>query len=335
MTPQLKTISPTRFGCQMFRWNRKPRWTLAVAILNLLLPTTAYGQVADKDPAVRLRTDLVLLDVQVLNKKTGRMVGKLRKEDFLLQEDGVRQEITHFSQDKLPLSVVLLVDVSGSVQRGMSQIRDGALYALQRLKPDDEIALVAFATSVRMIQEFTKDKRLVAEKIAEINNTAQVGKMTFLNEGIYQAVRYWKDSPNPNCRRVLITITDNVSSQPLLWGHSENAVLRELLELDTMVCGLLVNAKSAPKLFRFAARGDVKTYAEKTGGVVFAVKKETVERAWLELIEHIRTRYAIGYTSTNTKNDGKLRKIKLLTLPEIEVREGKLQVLCRQGYYAR
>src|SRR5262249_40269984 len=62
---------------------------------------------------VKIDTDLVVTDALVVSKKTGRVIGDLKREDFLLYEDGVRQEITHFSQDKLPLSVMLLLDVSG------------------------------------------------------------------------------------------------------------------------------------------------------------------------------------------------------------------------------
>src|SRR5262245_24016557 len=95
---------------------------------------------------IRLGTSLVVLDAQVLNRRTGAVVGGLKREDFLIHENGVRQEITHFSQDKLPLSIILLLDLSGSVRPYVEQIRDGALQALSRLKPEDEVALLAFAT---------------------------------------------------------------------------------------------------------------------------------------------------------------------------------------------
>src|SRR5437773_10494630 len=59
---------------------------------------------------IRLAVDLVVLDALVIQQKTGRVAGNLNKEDFLVAEDGVRQQITHFSQDTLPLSVILLID---------------------------------------------------------------------------------------------------------------------------------------------------------------------------------------------------------------------------------
>src|SRR6476646_3824053 len=58
---------------------------------------------------VKIDVDLVKVDALVLQKNTARIVGGLNKEDFLLYEDGVKQEITHFSQDQLPLSVVVAI----------------------------------------------------------------------------------------------------------------------------------------------------------------------------------------------------------------------------------
>src|SRR6185369_7502796 len=59
---------------------------------------------------VKIDVDLVKIDALVLQKNTARIVGGLQKEDFLLYEDGIKQEITHFSQDQLPHSVVVAID---------------------------------------------------------------------------------------------------------------------------------------------------------------------------------------------------------------------------------
>src|ERR1044072_4773809 len=62
------------------------------------------------EDVVKVDVDLVKIDALVLQKNTARIVGGLNKEDFLLYEDGIKQELTHFSQDELPLSVVLAID---------------------------------------------------------------------------------------------------------------------------------------------------------------------------------------------------------------------------------
>ena len=78
-------------------------------------PAVAQLRQPNQNEAIRLRGELVVLDAQVLHKKTALAVGNFTKEDFAVYEDGVKQHISTFSQDKLPLSVVILMDVSGSV----------------------------------------------------------------------------------------------------------------------------------------------------------------------------------------------------------------------------
>src|SRR5437868_6420075 len=120
----------------------------------------------DKEPAevIKVNTELVVFDAQVIDKKTKRVIGDLTKDDFELSDNGARQQISYFSRDELPLSIMLLLDVSGSVRPILHQIRDGALNALQRLRPQDQVAVVAFANTSRLAQNFTNDRKLAAQK---------------------------------------------------------------------------------------------------------------------------------------------------------------------------
>src|SRR5437899_3714141 len=111
---------------------------------------------------VKVNTDLVVFDAQVIDKKTKRVVGDLNKEDFELSDNGVKQQISYFSRDELPLSIILLLDVSGSVRPIIHDIRDGARNALQRLKPQDQVAVMAFANTSKLAQDFTNDRNLVS-----------------------------------------------------------------------------------------------------------------------------------------------------------------------------
>jgi hypothetical protein len=86
----------------------------------------AWGQqTTATDPTIRVNVDLVQVDVQVLQKKTRRAVGFLSTEDFQLYENGVRQTIAQFSQNQLPLSVVLLFDLTFSVQPVLKPLASG------------------------------------------------------------------------------------------------------------------------------------------------------------------------------------------------------------------
>ena len=129
------------------------KWlTLSLLSLPLILVQPVLSPVASqtrertvsqtKDDVVKVEVDLVVLDALVMNQRTGRVVGSLKQDDFILYEDGVKQQITHFSQDTLPLSVLLLVDRGGCLDPFGSQVRRATLEALSRLKPTDEVALM-------------------------------------------------------------------------------------------------------------------------------------------------------------------------------------------------
>src|SRR5262249_39251366 len=160
------------------------------------------------------------LDAEVIRKKTGDVVGGLARNDFVLTENDARQDIAYFSQDSLPLSVLILLDVSTSVWPNTLQLRSGALKVLELLKPEDEVALMTFAGSRRVDLNFVKDKGLAAEAIRVAKPDGLMGG-TYIGEAVYQAADYMQKASNPEGRRVIIAISDDISTvkPPLL--HSE------------------------------------------------------------------------------------------------------------------
>ena len=322
------------------------RSVLASLLLCSYLGVVSHSQTRTSEPAkdvLRLNADLVVIDAQVIDKKTAQAIGRLKREDFLLTEDDIRQEISHFSQDQLPLSILLLLDTSGSVWDLINEVRDRAARSLEYLKDDDEVALMATASRTELIQDFTPDRQLIADKIGSIDKQALGHRGILLHEAVYQAAKHLNRAANPASRRVIIVVTDNISTQMLGMGHSEREALDEVYETGVVVNGLKINDIDAMVLkFNplyhgvkgFLFRGNIHDYAEKTGGVVVSTSKSQVDQHLTELITTLRTRYTIGYMSTNTKQDGKFRKIKVKLVPEVEKRQGKPAVIARKGYYA-
>lgn len=292
-----------------------------------------------QDEPVQLNTELVLVDVQVIEKETGRVVGNLKKEDFLVYEDGVRQAITHFSRDELPLSIVLLVDMSSSVLPVFQSIRDGVLGALQLLKPEDEVALVAFASKARVMQSFTKDRARIAEQLAQIKETARVGGGTLLNVGMYMAVEHLRAAANPASRRVVIAVTDNISQGR--HKPSRKEMLEQVTEEGATVCALVVKSwfSKTQGAILFAGKifptPDVREYAKATGGYVMNADKAEFAAKLTELLTMLRSRHTLAFVSSNRKPDGKFRKLKVLLTPQAQKPQGERVVLARRGYYAR
>src|SRR5438552_16983602 len=141
---------------------RSPSFLIAVAVFSLAgVCHTSVAQQKEPTDVIKVNTDLVVFDAQVIDKKSKRVIGDLTKDDFEITENGVKQSVSYFSRDELPLSIMLMLDVSGSVRPILHQIRDGALNALQRLKPEDQVAVMAFGTTHELVQGLTKDRALV------------------------------------------------------------------------------------------------------------------------------------------------------------------------------
>src|SRR5271170_1272091 len=116
---------------------------------------------AHSDAIFRSSTELVVVDVLVERKKTGLPLRSLTRDDFEVYEDKLRQQITQFSLDTVPLSVVFLFDMTDSVRPVLKPLADGALAALNHLKPEDEIAVMLYAARADVTQDFTTDHALV------------------------------------------------------------------------------------------------------------------------------------------------------------------------------
>src|SRR5690349_13204294 len=117
----------------------------------LLLTTAALAQ-------FKATTELVVIDALVESKKNGLPVGGLQRTDFEVYEDKVRQEITQFSRDATPLSIVFLFDMTESVRPVLKPLARGAVGALEHLKPEDEVAVMLYAARADVTQSFTTDR---------------------------------------------------------------------------------------------------------------------------------------------------------------------------------
>jgi Ca-activated chloride channel family protein len=302
-------------------------------------------QAPPDDQVIRVNVNLVQLDVQVLQKKTGRPVGSLSKDDFKLYEDGVEQRIAQVSRDQLPLSVVLLFDLTFSVQPVLKPLAAGALNALEHLKPEDEVAVMVYSSSAQLLQDFTRDRHKVVSAIEKASEM-QSGDAAYFNQAVFQAAEQLGKATNSRNRRTIIWFTDNVPNIPSDKQHSEGDAFREVLETGTVVFTLL--ERSAVSDFFIATfskdplfaplrmrnhPGDVHKYAERTGGEVMKSSKDEVSSKLAKMIDEIRTRYTIAYYPSVQQSKGKFCTIKLRIAPEVEKREGKLLVRTKIGYY--
>jgi VWFA-related protein len=305
---------------------------LGVAILVAVLPAISFAQQPEPMDIVKVSTDLVVFDAQVIDKKSKRTIGDLTRDDFTITENGVKQEVSYFSRDEVPLSIILLLDVSRSVRPIIHEIRDGALNALQRLKPEDEVAVMAFGTTYQLVQDFTKDRPLVSQKIESATATESLGSGTFLSSALESAATHMQKAPAPGSRRVIIVVTDNIAITP---DRETKYIVDELWDTGTVVYGLIVQAAFG-KLFKVMSLGQlskgVNDFVERTGGEIVGADKKEVDVKLGLVIDRLRARYQLGFRPVNISDDGKFRPVEI-KITETKKRKEKPTVLTKRGYY--
>ena len=332
-------------------------WAFFLLIFSQTFSITSHAQTpAAEESVYRVDVHVVQVDAQVLNKKTREAARALKKEDFELYEDNVRQQVSSFSQDTLPLSVVLLFDLTDSVRPVLSSLADGALEALQHLKPEDEVTVMVYAASAQVLQEATTDRALAVAAIEKASRM-ESGEAAFFNEGIFQAAEQLASGKNSSSRRVIIWLTDNVpnipseDSIPLRYRkslngampHTQAEAVQHLLRTNTVVCSLVKQSDmsvsgesglmSKPAERMLYPPGEVYKYAAVTGGQVIEFKKKELKEKLALLIDDLRMRYTLAYHPSGLKAKGKYCAIKVKLTPETKKAIGNVTVEARQGYY--
>jgi VWFA-related protein len=325
-----------------------------IALSALLCAFGASGFYAQStDEVIRVKTELVVVDAQVLDKKSGQPIENLSRDNFAVYEDGVKQDIAFVSRDKMPLSIVLLFDLTESVQPVLKPLGQGALEALSHLKPDDEVAVMTYAATAQVVQDFTTDHKLIADAIMRAS-TMTSNDAAYFNEGVFQASAQMRKATELNNRPVIIWLTDNVPNVPSseLKGrgsdgtvalHTEKEAFDELFESGAVVTSLLEKSalsRVAAALYTenplFASRrkhhppGNAFKYAEQTGGEVMGSNKDEVSQKLAVLIDHLRTRYTISYHPSSEKPAGTFCRVKLEVASQTD--SSKIAIRTRAGY---
>jgi VWFA-related protein len=324
--------------CQFFPLLRR------LAVLCLLL---AVMPLWAQDSVFRATSELVLVDVQVLHIKTGAPAPVLQAGNFKVSEEGFPQQIIHFSRDEFPLSVVLLFDLTDSVQGVLKRLAEGAKTALEHFKPADEVAVMVYSGHASLIDGLTTDRTRTVQAI-EKAATMTSDEPAHFNEAVYQAAVALRQAGTAN-RRAVIWLTDNLPNVPYRKkypAHTEAEAFRVLQEEGVVVApillrsavwavlGPMLRASEAPHEKSFPP-GDARKYAELTGGQAVGIRGKSPEQRLAQLIDELRARYTIGYRPSDPQPAGTLRHIRVELLPAMTLRTKEWTVLARQGYYRK
>ena len=280
---------------------------------------------------LQVKVNLVLVETTVRDQR-GQIVENLKREDFSLVEDGVKQEINHFSRDELPLAVAIVVDRSGSVEPLIEKLRDAAMETLSLLKPEDQVALFAFDSKCDRLEYLTQDRERIAQAIARI----RPGGGTNITDAVFAAALYLGRAA-PSRRHAIVLVSDN---QETVRGFaSAKEVVRLGLETETTVYSIYISprgfSRHMPIPDLIPGANVVNKMTRETGGEVFqAYDGKSIKEAMGAVITRLKKRYTLGYTSTNGAQDGKFREIGVELQKDSSAAMKNYRVFARRGYYA-
>lgn len=315
-----------------------------------IFATAVFGQ--DDDP-LKIDSSIVRLNVGVVDQR-GHSITNLDRTNFKIFEDGVKQDITRFEPSTAPFSVVMMLDMSGSTLSMRQVMKQSAFRFLDALSPDDRVAVVEFYDKINLRNDFTTDRRTIANSINVSNGR---GKTQF-----YKALDFalGKLAREGNRRKAVIVLSDGVDTDyrdidretlstvpddkvgTAIEPEKNNDLKRILNRADLLgatVYPLALPTGDPSKLadptprqvaMYKAARARLQTVADRTGGTLHAINRlEDMGNIYAVAAAEIRTLYTIEYQSQNEKHDGKWRQV------TINVDNPNLISRTRPGYFAR
>jgi Ca-activated chloride channel homolog len=286
--------------------------------LALALATTAVAQESVFKVDVRLVRMLA-----TVKDNTGATVGALKRDDFTVFDNGVKQTISLFERHtSQPLSVAILVDISGSTGKEMKYQTDSVHRFLQALlkegNPDDSASLVTFNWQVQEVVPFTRNLRRFNTELRKLRGEAG----TSLYDAIYLSSERIQDREG---RRVLIIVTDGADT---VSNKNYHDALRAAQDADAVVYGILVMPITNEAGRHIAGEHALTGITQSTGGRMFTPGLNALDMAFEEILRDLRTQYLIGFYPKNVP----LTRDEFHRL-EIRVSQPGLRVLSRTGYY--
>lgn len=295
------------------------------------------------EPPIKISTQVVGVEISVIDKKTGRLIPNLTKKNFTIYEDNVKQEITNFSSGEGPATVVLLIDngfqnryFKGYFNPTTAQeiFQSAAGFVQNFMKPKDFVSLITFSMRPKVIQDFTND----ANQVRSALMSAYRDTLNFSESNIYdglsftllggKAYQLYNEQAGENeygglqeveGRTAIILITTGIDTfSRITFDKALKIVSNAGVPIFTIGVGNLYYKKyeqnwpPETRLTYLQAFNQLGAFAERTGGSYFPMTFESEIPQIMRSIEVLlRNQYDAGYVSSNTRREGKERKIKL------------------------
>lgn len=298
-----------------------------VSALQKPAPQTGAGESDSSSvdrPRFRAGVGTVSLAVTLLDQNN-RLVSGLDETNFKIYEDGVEQEIEFFSVGELPLKLVILIDTSGSMRQKLALAQEAALGFVGSLKPGDEVQVVEFGSRVMTLVEFTPE----FDEIATAIRSTEAEGATAIYNAIYISLKDLESYSRETLdRRAIIVLSDGNDTASVL-GFEDVREQARKSNVGVYAISLRATKADLAKEKYYNAKYELDVLAHESGGVSYAPEDiSDLADVYDQILGELKGQYSLGYTSTNPKQDGKWRRLQIVSAAE------GTQVRAREGYYA-
>jgi VWFA-related protein len=308
------TATRTPYGCM---WNPgdvvRGHHVRVVAVLADGRQLVANVRTKDLGYAERVRTDAVLVPVIVTHR--GEFVRGLKAQDFEILEDGVPQPIASMVTEGAPLDLVLAIDISGSMEHALGDVKVAVKQLLSKLRPGDAATLIGFNDTTFIVAEREKDQRVREDAIELLSAWGGTALYDATVRTLDLVSREWG-------RKGVVIFSDGDDRHSLT---TRDAALARVQSSDAMLYAIgYAGGASVPQL-----RTRLEGYARATGGrAFFPNQTRELDGVFDSIVSELANQYVLSYSSNNVKQDSTWRDIK------VRIRRGDYDVRARQGYRA-
>jgi Ca-activated chloride channel homolog len=285
---------------------------------------------ADKDAIIKVDTDMVLLDVTVIDQNNAPVMN-LKKEDFSVYEDKVKQTVESVSREEVPVSFGLVIDTSGSMKPKLQTVSDAAVSLVKQMRLDDEAFVASFKAESELAQDFTSDRRELEDAIGKLYTSGG----TALLDAIIATADYAQEKGKQR-RKALVIFSDGLEKNSSVKEKEVMEAIKED-EVQVYLVGFIDEDTEEKSLFGKSpakkAKDLLSRIADDSGGRAYFPKDiSEIPAIAAQIAKDLRTQYVVSYYPSNDKRDGTFRNIQVSVNSQ---GSRKLIARTRRGYYAR
>ena len=250
--------------------------------------------------------------------RNGRAIGGMREADFTVWENGVERRVTNVAPANEPFNLVLLLDVSGSVEERMDFIRKAARDFLRTTSPQDKISIISFRDDIQVISDFSTDREMLSRKLDEIDAGGGTALYDALGYVLSEQIKRLRGE-----RTAIVVMSDGDDNKSFL---PFPAILEALSESGALVYPLyvpsgLIPEASVPKpeitidplrtrYLTLTTRADDegRKLAAASGGIYYPIRRlEDLQKAYDDVVAQLRSAYTITYASNSVSATPRVR----------------------------